>query len=275
MSKYESEQMGKLLQLTEKLVRPGTYPMAIKIFEEEPASLPEDTVFPKSFWGYPINFCAGMTIVRRYDWKVAFRFEDNACPMFPAFFGQKEMPEMIKDGSMCYPIFTETKELGVLAESTVAKIPHEKAAKLVFMEPLSASLSFQPDVIVVYGNASQLTKLIAAANYRKGSGVQAGPFTARGSCAATVVKPYLTKDYTLNIPGGGERLTGHTADDELAFSIPFEKVDDFIIGMEKTNEAGTARFPTRFKGMQIPPTFPGKYKQLGELFGMEVRAKVE
>ena len=248
--------------------------MAVKIFEEEPKNLPEGTVFPSTFFHHAINFCQGMTIVRRYGWKVAFRFEDNACPMFVAFFGFREMPKMVEEGEMCYPIFTETKELGALAESTVATIPHGKV-KMVFMEPLAPELSFEPDLVLVYGNASQMTKMTAAANYRKGTGVEGGPFTARGACASSIIKPYLTKDYRISIPGGGERISGHTADDELVFSLPYGKIDDFIIGMEATDKAGTARYPTRFKGMQIEPTFPGKYKMLGELFEMDVRAKVE
>ncbi len=78
-----------------------------------------------------------------------------------------------------------------------------------------------------------------------------------------------------SIPGGGERLSGHTADDELVFSIPNRRIDDFIFGLEATDQYGTARYPTHFKGMQIEPTFPGKYKKLGDLFGMKIKEKRE
>ena len=79
----------------------------------------------------------------------------------------------------------------------------------------------------------------------------------------------------MHIPGGGERLSGHTADDELVFSIPRNKIDDILFGLEATNRYGTARYPTHFRGMQMEPTFPGKYKKLGECLGMRIKEKKE
>jgi uncharacterized protein (DUF169 family) len=273
-SKQGPARTEKLRELLDQLVRPGTWPVAVKLFGRQPKALPEGTVFPLTFFDHPINFCQGVSIARRYGWKVAFRFEDNACPMFVAYFGFREMPEMVTEGEMCFPIFTENKKLGALAEASLAVMPQGKV-KLVFMEPLSSHLSFDPDLVLVYGNGSQMTKLIAAANYRKGTGIEGGPFTARGACSSSIVKPFLVKDFRISIPGGGERLSGHTADDELVFSIPYKKIDDLIFGLEATNRLGTARYPTHFKGMQIEPTFPGKYKKLGDHFGMKIKEKRE
>jgi hypothetical protein len=58
-------------------------------------------------------------------------------------------------------------------------------------------------------------------------------------------------------------------------SLPNRRIDDMIFGLETTNRLGTARYPTHFKGMQIEPTFPGKYKKLGDLLGMKIKEKRE
>ena len=272
--KHTPRRIKQVKQLLDRLVRPGTHPVSVKLFKKEPKDFPSKTVFPFSFFDHPINFCQGVGIVRRYGWKVAFRFEDNACPMFVVYFGLRKTPKIVAEGEMCYPIFTETKALGALAEATLARMPAGEIGT-IFMEPLDENPSFEPDLILVYGNASQMTKLIAAANYRKGKGIEGGPFTARGACSSSIVKPFLTKEFRINIPGGGERLSGHTADDELVFSIPNRRIGDMIFGLEATNRYGTARYPTHFKGMQIEPTFPEKYKKLGEHFGMTIKAKKE
>jgi uncharacterized protein (DUF169 family) len=268
------EQFKKLAELLMKLVRVGSFPVAVKLFKEDPQSFPLETKFPSSFFGYAISFCQGIGLVRRYGWKVAFRFKDNACPLYVVFFGLRETPAMFIEGEMCYPYFTDTLELGRLAETALRKLP-TGIVKTTLMAPLDDNLAFIPDMILVYGNAAQICKLIAAANYRKGSGIEGGPFTSRGACSSSIVTPFLTKECRVSIPGGGERVTGHAADDELVFSIPLEKVEDTIFGLEATDRYAIARYPTHFKGMQIEPTFPNKYNKLAEIFGMTAKGRRE
>ncbi len=255
-------------------VRPGTHPIAVQLHGRVPAQLHEDTVFPLEAFGDSICFCQGFGLVRRYGWRVSFRFEDNACPFYPIFFGMREQPQTVTDGELCYPYFTETLEAGARAEAALPKLPVGSVAMTV-MEPLGENLSKEPDVVLVYGNAAQMNKLIAAANYHKGAGVEGGPFTARGSCASSIVKPFLTKECRVHIPGGGERVSGHTLDDELAFSIPRERAPQVLSGLEATDRFGVGRIPVHYKGFQMPPTFPDKYDQLARQFGMSTEARRE
>ena len=61
----------------------------------------------------------------------------------------------------------------------------------VFMEPLDENLSFEPDVVVVYGNVAQTSRSIAAANFRKGSGVEGGPlFSLIGPFSHPIFLPF-------------------------------------------------------------------------------------
>jgi len=264
----------ELDELLTRLVRPATNPLAVTLFQEVPEELPSETVHPKDLLGYSINFCQGFGLARVYGWKVAFRREDNACPFYLFFMGHEEMPEMVAQGEMCYPYFTETRELGALAEQTLAKIP-PGTVKMTFLQPLAGDMAVEPDLILIYGNAAQMNRLIAAANYRKGSGIEAGPFSARGSCSSSVARPYLSKECRVGIPGGGERVSGHAQDHELVFSIPRERVEDVIFGLKATDKSGMGRIPVHFKGFQMQPTFPEKYSRLAASLGMSTLARRE
>jgi uncharacterized protein (DUF169 family) len=112
------EKFIRLGNAISKSIRPTTYPIGIKLFSQEPDELPEGTVFPLKNFGNSICFCQGYGLVRRYGWKVAFRFEDNACPFYLIFFGMREEPRLVKEGNMCYPYFTATLELGALSEAS-------------------------------------------------------------------------------------------------------------------------------------------------------------
>ena len=268
------ERYQELKELVERIIRPSTQPLAVHLLDREPGSLPQGTIFPNDFLGHPVNFCQGFGMVRTYGWKVAFRFQDNACPFYLFFMGIREMPDLVARGEMCHPYFTETLELGALAEESLAKIPAGTVA-MTLLEPLGREMMAEPGVIMIYGNAAQMNRLIAAANYRKGSGIEAGPFSARGSCASSVARPFVSKECRVGIPGGGERVSGHAQDHELVFSIPKERVDDVIFGLKATEETGVARFPTHFKGYQMEPSFPEKYSELARSFGMTTVARKE
>jgi uncharacterized protein (DUF169 family) len=269
MEKYQ-----KLNDLLNKYYRPQTSPVAVKLFKDEPDSFPEGTVFPSSFLGHPISVCQGMGAARRYGWKIGFRFEDNACPFFVAYFGLRELPDIFTEGGTAYPYFTETTELGALAEASIIKLP-VGTMQTLFMEPLDGDLSFEPDVVVVYGNVAQTSRLIAAANFQKGSGIEGGPFSARGACASSMAAPFVTKQCRITLPGGGERVAGHVGDDEIAFSIPRDLVDSVIYGFEETAKTGIAKYPAMYKGLQMQPTFPEKYNELAKQFGMQTKARKE
>ncbi len=213
-------------------------------------------------------------MVRTYGWKVALRFEDNACPFCLFFLDLRKMPDLVARSEMCYPYFTETLELGALAEESLARVP-AGTVKMTLMEPLGRDMAAEPGVILIYGNAAQMNRLIAAANYLKGSGIESGPFSPRGSCSSSVARPFLSKECRVGIPGGGERVSGHAQDHELVFSISKERVDDVIIGLKATEKTGVGRFPTHFKGYQMQPTFPEKYNQLARSFGMTTKARQE
>lgn len=269
MEKYQ-----KLKDLLNKYYRPQTEPVAVSLFKSEPGKLPEGTIFPSSFLGHPISVCQGVGAARRYGWKIAFRFEDNACPFYVAYFGLRELPESFVQGGAAYPYFTETEEKGALAEKSIIKLP-VGTMQTLFMEPLDENLSFEPDVVVVYGNVAQTTRLIAAANYQKGSGIEGGPYSARGACAASMASPFITKECRITLPGGGERVSGHVGDDEIAFSIPKELVQSVIEGFEATAKTGIAKYPAMYKGVQMQPTFPEKYNELARNFGMKTKARKE
>ncbi|HSW35831.1 MAG TPA: DUF169 domain-containing protein, partial [Candidatus Limnocylindrales bacterium] len=126
---------------------------------------------------------------------------------------------------------------------------------------------FDADVVLVYGNAAQVIRLVQGALYFNGGKIDSS-FTGRGACGSEVVVPYQTGQCKVIIPGGGERVFAHTADDELLFAIPAGELANVAAGVEATHNNGIARIPTPFMGMRCKPVFPEKYTAVAKQFGI-------
>ena len=127
--------------------------------------------------------------------------------------------------------------------------------------------AFDPDVVIVYGNAAQITRLVQGALYKEGGYIESR-FAGRGACGGEVVVPFVQDRCNVIIPGGGERIFAVTADDELAFAMPKSKFNDVIEGIIKTHKGGVARIPTPFAGVNMKPQFPKYYWELEKHCGL-------
>ncbi|HEX3033101.1 MAG TPA: DUF169 domain-containing protein, partial [Bacillota bacterium] len=92
-------------------IRPQTFPVAVKIFQG-PEGLPEKMKLPTKTFNHPLAMCQGITLARKYGWTVGFFKEDMACAVGQVILGYVEEPEFIKDGSLVYPLYTDTLEAG-------------------------------------------------------------------------------------------------------------------------------------------------------------------
>ncbi len=237
-----------------KLVRTATFPVAVRVAQpgEEP---PAKGKYPEKDLGHCLAICQGVSLARRFGWTILFRQEDHGCPASPYIFGYKPVDKLL-EGRLAYPLYVNSLELGQQMEQALAKMPEQSVSEL-WISPLE-HCSFEPDVILIYGNPAQIARLIQAANYFKGIGIESRGF-GRGACTSTIVKPILNDDCLYTVPGGGERLFGLTADDEMVFSIPRSKIENVKKGLEITHENGIARMPTAFMGINTKPTFPKVY----------------
>jgi uncharacterized protein (DUF169 family) len=253
------------LQSVEEYIRPLTYPVAVKLLKDG-EEFPNKTRFPQETVGYRWALCQGVAMARRLGWTVGFRPEDHSCIVALMMFGFAEEPEAVKKGEIIYPYYAENAEAAMKTQEGTPRLPLE-SIKGITVAPL-AKAEFTADVVLVYGNAAQMIRMVQGALYKSGGRIDSS-FTGRGACGSEIVVPYQQQECKVIIPGGGERVFAHTADDELVFAAPACKLQDVAEGLEITHKSGIARIPTPFAGMRAKPVYPQKYEEIAKIFGCD------
>lgn len=255
--------LKRLDETLTKYIRPLTYPVAVKLSAD--TELPPRVRRPSALFGHRINLCQGIAMARKYGWAMGFLQEDHACGNSQVIFGICDEPDFIKDGSICYPLYTKDLETGAITQKATPKLPMGQANSIV-VAPLDRA-DFEPDVILIYCNPGQAVRLIQGALYHEGGTIES-KFMGRAACGSEIVTPLVSGKCNIVIPGGGEKVFAMTGDDELIFAMPTAKAEELIAGLEETHKAGAARFPVPFFGLRSNPVFPAVYHALDEYTGV-------
>ncbi|TFF88406.1 MAG: hypothetical protein EU548_08895, partial [Promethearchaeota archaeon] len=120
-------------------------------------------------------------------------------------------------------------------------------------------IDFEPDLVLIWGNSAQIMRIIQGYLWKRGGRVKMSTF-CDGVCADAITNAIITQDLQISFPCLGDRRFGNATDSDLIGSIPFDMVDEIILGMEKTHKAGT-RYPIPFQ-MSTPKFFVKLKKQL-------------
>jgi hypothetical protein len=78
----------------------------------------------------------------------------------------------------------------------------------------------------------------------------------------------LTDECQIILAGAGDRYFALTQDHELAFTIPFSKVEGTIKGLEKGHKSGLHRYPTP-SSLRLDGVLPDTYCRWTELLREE------
>lgn len=254
----------ELNQAVRDYLRTATYPVAVKAQKDR--CLPEGARRPLKSFGYPINICQGITLARRYGWTLGYLKEDHACGPALTVFGLVERPPFIEDGSIVYPLYAATPEAGARTQMATPSVPFGAIGGIT-LAPLHKA-TFDPDVVLIYGNPGQIARLIQGSLYERGGFVESR-FMGRAACGSEIITPLLLQECCVTIPGGGEKAFALTCDDEMVFSVPAREIPGLINGLIRTHEAGASRMPTPFFGVRTKPVFPKEYRDLQEYCGLE------
>lgn len=113
---------------------------------------------------------------------------------------------------------------------------------------------FLPQGLMIYGNPSQIGKIAKALTWFKGETV---PVSA-GGFGGCVVASATIRDKTSRIvlPCSGEKIWGHTEENEIFLACPITELDNIVQGLEKTDVI--LPYPTT-KYMIFEPTITKSY----------------
>ena len=259
-----SELCQKMNSVLNEYIRPLTFPVAVKIISDD-TPLPAKTKVPTENLKYPLAFCQGVTMARKYGWTLGFYQKDQACPISQVILGYVDEPDFIKDGSLVHPLYVETMEAAAKTQSATPKMAAANT-KCIVIAPLHTA-TFDPDVVIVYGNAAQIVRMVQGALYKEGGAIES-KFAGRGACGGEVTVPFTQQKCNVILPGGGERVFALTQDDELAFAMPKSKFDSVMEGVVATHKGGVARIPTPVFGVNVKPQFPKYYWELEKYCGL-------
>ncbi len=253
-------QPKELYEILNQHLHPDTFPVAVRMVPPG-EELPSRTKRPNRDMNLQVTICQGVAFSRRYGWVMAVGDEDLSCPLAAAVFGFRPMLDYMAKGHACYQMYTETLEGGQNTEAEVESVPH-KTYDYVLSAPLHRT-AFEPEVIVVYGNAAQVMRLNVAALWKEGGRIHSS-FSGRIDCSDEILVPLRTQKPEVILPCYGDRVFAQTQDHEMAFSFPWAWAERIVEGLEGTHKGGV-RYPIP-SFLSFNPQFPKHYYKMDELW---------
>lgn len=241
-------------------VHPDTFPVAVRLVPPG-EGLPPKTKRPARDLDVQVTICQGVAFSRRYGWTMAVGEEDLSCPLAAAVFGFKPMLDYMATGHACYQMYTQTLEAGAATETDVEKLPY-RAYEYVLSAPLHRT-TFEPDVVVAYGNAAQVMRLTIAALWREGGRITSS-FSGRIDCSDELIVPLRSGKPEVILPCYGDRIFAQTQDHEMAFSLPWAWAERLVEGLAGTHSGGI-RYPIP-AFLRYTAQFPAHYEKMNELW---------
>lgn len=194
----------------EKLMRFTSSPIALKMLKSED-EIPDDALRPAKDKGKHYAQCQAFALSRRDRLTVAMLKKDHRCPGPVLAYGlaPPEGPE--KTGAARqYEAFEYNRYIGILSS------------------PLR-SLSFIPDLILIYCDTNQLRNMLLSLPENEKTRVKSNFFPF--SCAWSVTSPIIHNEFWINLPDPGEYVRALTQAGEMIFSIPASKLKNFMAGL--------------------------------------------
>lgn len=114
-------------------------------------------------------------------------------------------------------------------------------------------IPIQPDVVVVYGNAAQILRIVNGYLCNKGGRLKFSASGDAGLCADTVVLPMQTARPHIAIPCNGGRILSLPSLTDIACGIPYSAIHEIIDGMEFTSAKVPITYPPRWQHIDWEP----------------------
>ncbi|MFX1502114.1 MAG: DUF169 domain-containing protein [Promethearchaeota archaeon] len=241
----------------EALLRPQTFPIAIKLIKDI-SEVPANSKKPKSDLKVQIFICQAFKMARSYGWTMFITEEDCICRLARGLYGWDPITEEAKDFANQFSIGLYSKDLETSKKFQDHLYMLKENYLGLVISPLTRT-KILPDVVQIYGNPAQATRLIQSYLYIKGGVLDFTSTGRAGSCHEGVMKTIQMNEPQLVVLGNGDRVWGGVEDSEVMFSIPRNKLESIVEGLEATHKAGL-RYPIP-KYMNYKPGFQTSFEQ--------------
>jgi len=229
-------------------IRPHTFPVAAKMcFSAE--ELPEKTRIPSRDLNIKIPLCQGIAMARRYGWVIAIGKEDQSCPFGALTLGFLPPSKGYLNGSAYTP---STKKAAAKTANLLSRLEYGKYAYLL-VAPLQRA-TFDPDIIIIYGNPAQVGRLIQATLLSRG-GELVTPSMGEIACSNIIARTINRDECQYVVAGAGDRVFALTQDDEMTFTMPLSKVEVTLKSLYESHKKAENRYPTT-SYLHFEPRFP-------------------
>lgn len=205
-------------------------------------------------------------MARRYGWKLGLQRDDVCCAAALVGYGWVEKEPTLDEVAdlMLAAQYAENPEAARRQIGAIPRLLKGECTALV-ISPLEVT-TWEPDLLMIYGNAARMMRLVQAATYHEGHPLSCSfggraASRAEGIISAVQCSAAQTGHCQLVLPGGGDRIFAMTADGELAFTAPMEMMDHLIEGLRMSGRQVGLAYPIPvYQGFE--PRFPPTYNRL-------------
>jgi uncharacterized protein (DUF169 family) len=245
----------------ERRLRLKTFPIAIKLLEAE-RDMPAGAKRPLKDLGHHLSLCQVLQLSRRSGAAMAMLKEDHWCFEPVVGYGLAEPPEYFMAGHNRYPRDVATLEAG---QHYAAEFPRLSVGRYIGMAsaPLRTA-GFDPDVVMIYCDASQLCLLLLGREHKDGYNLKC-EISGHAACVYGVVPVMKTGECQVSVPCRGDHYRAMAGDEEMIFTVPGQKLQDLVLGLRSIEKTGS-KLPTGYSFLPEYP-LPEAYKKIGQMMG--------
>lgn len=265
---YTVEKMNELGRRLRETVGLPYSPVAVRVYEDENEA-PADAFRPYRDKGLHYGLCQVTSLVKTKGMTIALTKEDHWCWKPLMAFG-------LVDCERNTPVYQQVLRNCGIPQPDRADYHFQKDfprmprndQRVIVEAPLETA-SFVPDVILAYcGSITQVRDLIAGAKRATGKLVQSS-FDYMDSCVYSFFRSHYEREFHITFPDPGEEGRACCPNNEIIFSIPYEKLEMLVEQCEAKKKHAAGR--TLKQNGTIMPDFPRPefYNKLYEMWGLQ------
>ncbi|ABW68357.1 DUF169 domain-containing protein [Desulfosudis oleivorans] len=241
----------------EDLIRPATFPLAVKIVRPEDEIAPE---YKRPFRDLGVqNFvCQNFKMARTYGWTIAVTGADINCKLARALYGWDTLTDQEREWAEDFSVGLYSKDRETAGKFGRHLYALDEPFAGLIISPLTRT-KIVPDTVLVYCLPAQAMRFVQGYLFMEGGVLEFAAAGRVGSCHEGVTKVLKTGRPQYVTLGNGDRVWGGAHDHEVMFACPAEKLDVLMEGLETTHAAGL-RYPIP-QYMNYAPGFQASFEK--------------